>query len=178
VTQATVDGVERYRAQIRITRLIYLGGAAFIGVIGAYFASVALLGPGWTPLSLLATVLAFLMAVVLAVGAVWKWAPGAIEVSVDGNGISFRYPSGRIRQVLWSGQGLPLTIQRTDGVHDEISRGRPVQAVSGRLWLLDFLSNETYHQLIAMAKKQGVSVTESPGLRAGWIRVILSIRAA
>ena len=69
MTQATVDGVERYRAQIRITRLIYLGGAAFIGVIGAYFASVALLGPGWTPLSLLATVLAFLMAVVLAVGA-------------------------------------------------------------------------------------------------------------
>jgi len=118
------------------------------------------------------------MGVVLFVGFLWKWAPGASDVTIDDAGVTFRYAGGRVRRVLWSGQGLPLTIQRTEGVDDEISRGSPVQATSGRLWLLDFLSSETYHQLIVTAKAHGVSVTESAGLRAGWIRVTLSVRAA
>lgn len=174
MTSAVVDGVERYKAQIRLTRWISIGGALLLAGLGLYYAITAEVGAGWTRASFFVSVFALFISIVLLIGGFWKWSAGAAEVSVDGAGITFKYPSGRIRRVLWSGQGLPLTIQHTEGVDDEISRGRPVQAVSGRLWLQDFLSTEAYREILTMAKNGGLSLTESPGLRPGWTRQTIS----
>lgn len=176
MTRPTLDGVERYKAAIRVTRWICFGGAIVLAGWASYFTLDLVLGGGWTRVTLFLWVFSSFMAVVFLVGGAWKWAPGATNVSVDERGIMFTYPGGRVRQVLWTSPGLPLTIYHTDGVDDEISRGQPVQAVAGRLWLQDFLTDDTYRVLLDRAKALGLSVSERPGLRPGWTRLTLATR--
>ena len=83
------DGVQRYKALIRLTRLISLGGAVLFGGICSYFAASAIVGPGWTRVTLFVTAFALLFAALSAIGGLWKWSPGAVDVSVDERGIRF-----------------------------------------------------------------------------------------
>jgi hypothetical protein len=171
----SIDGISRYRAGIRITRLVTLGGAGFFALISA---DVLLMSQshGWTGAGVFLFALCFLVSGISLIAGLWKFAPGATEIHLEPGGITFRYRNGRSARASWDGPGLPLKIYHTDGTSDAISRGMPVTATTGRLWLVDFFPEGTYVEMLRQARAAGVSVSEGPGppLRPGWISVVLS----
>ncbi len=95
---------------------------------------------------------------------------------MDDGAVTFLYDSGRKRRVEWNDPYFRITINRTNGVDDAISCGQPIQAVSGRLWLVDFLSDDEFKALTVRAKQMGLRVSEGPGpaLRPGWTQVSIT----
>lgn len=168
------SGVEKYVAQIRLTRWVCIGSTIVLFGLTAYYVARAELEVGWTTTMLLVSASAAFMAILFSVGAIWKYAPGAIAATTDELGLTLHFPGGRTKQLRWSDPRFRVIINRTSGVADAISRGRPVQAVSGRLWLQDFLSDESFRTFLDLAKDRGLSVSEGPGLRPGWSRLTVS----
>lgn len=104
----------------------------------------------------------------------WMLKPGAIRVRVNEDTVNLDYADGSSRTVSWADSKFRLVVDRTPGLDDSISRGRPMQAVYGRRALQDFLTGPALQAILAGAKSHDLAVSEAPSPRRGWIRLTIT----
>lgn len=163
-----------YRRIRRLGRWFSLG-CLVVGLIGTFFLAGTLdvqhrLGGGENLVALIAaawiTVL-FGIAYVLST-------PLADACELDERGIQFFRSVHLVWKNEWESPTF-LIIDRTQGARDSVSRGKPVWAAAfGRRGFQALLSEAAYRTVLDSAGARGLALTERPGRRPGWLRMVIS----
>lgn len=106
--------------------------------------------------------------------AAFAWGSQATSLTLGNEGIVLEYGRRKFLIGKWSDPRIVIRGVRTEGVDDYQSRGRPRQAIWGRMRGLStsWIPPEAYEEAIRLAKEHGLHMEEVP-VRRGWTRYTL-----